>query len=206
MKAALLELPPVCRKVRLRFDDVQFFSTAALGSLITLDRHLRGGNKEGTYVSMSNMPPAIFEVFRITKLDRLFAILGLQCPVATFRVQENGTGVVRLQGKEEKDGALSEQRDVQELAGLLSTVLGVICKEVVVDCSDINTLAPGILALLEDFREQLQRRDPPAQLTLRNVPSVRPEGVVARDDSPMTSVPPAAIHAIRLPEGERPQF
>ncbi|MGC4001811.1 MAG: STAS domain-containing protein [Pirellulales bacterium] len=55
----------------LNFSNVEFLSSAALGKLITLDKKMK---PLGGKVRLSNIRPEIFEVFRITKLNKLFDI------------------------------------------------------------------------------------------------------------------------------------
>ncbi len=59
------------RKVVLNFAAVDFLSSAALGKLMTLERkvHNRGGK-----LKLCNIRPEIYEVFVITRLNRLFDI------------------------------------------------------------------------------------------------------------------------------------
>ena len=58
-------------KLLLNFSSVDFLSSAALGKLITLDKKVKA---HGGTLKLSNIRPEIFEVFTITKLDRLFDI------------------------------------------------------------------------------------------------------------------------------------
>ena len=58
-------------KLLLNFSSVDFLSSAALGKLITLDKKVKS---HGGVLKLSNIRPEIFEVFTITKLDRLFDI------------------------------------------------------------------------------------------------------------------------------------
>lgn len=58
-------------KLLLNFSTVDFLSSAALGKLITLDKKMKA---HGGTLKFSNIKPEIFEVFCITKLDRLFDI------------------------------------------------------------------------------------------------------------------------------------
>ncbi len=60
-----------CRKLLLNFSTVEFLSSAALGKLITLDKKVKAA--EGT-LKLCNIQPEIYEVFAITKLNRLFDI------------------------------------------------------------------------------------------------------------------------------------
>jgi anti-sigma B factor antagonist len=59
------------RRLLLNFSAVEFLSSAALGKLITLDKKVKG--VEGT-LKLCNIQPEIYEVFSITKLNRLFDI------------------------------------------------------------------------------------------------------------------------------------
>jgi anti-sigma B factor antagonist len=58
-------------KLLLNFSTVDFLSSAALGKLITLDKKVKA--HRGT-LKLSNIKPEIFEVFCITRLNRLFDI------------------------------------------------------------------------------------------------------------------------------------
>jgi anti-sigma B factor antagonist len=58
-------------KVLLNFSSVDFLSSAALGKLITLDKKMKA---HGGTLKLSNIRPEIYEVFAITKLNRLFDI------------------------------------------------------------------------------------------------------------------------------------
>ncbi len=59
-------------KIVLNFSVVEFLSSAALGKLITLDRKQKAQNG---LLKLSNIRPEIYEVFAITKLNKLFSIL-----------------------------------------------------------------------------------------------------------------------------------
>ncbi len=59
------------KKLLLNFSTVDFLSSAALGKLITLDKKVRAA--AGT-LKLSNIRAEIYEVFTITKLNRLFDI------------------------------------------------------------------------------------------------------------------------------------
>ena len=59
------------RKILLNFTSVEFLSSAALGKLITLDKKVKG---QGGTLKLSNIRPEIYEVFAITKLNKLFDI------------------------------------------------------------------------------------------------------------------------------------
>ena len=55
----------------LNFFNVEFLSSAALGKLITLDKKVKA---HGGRLKLSNIRPEIYEVFAITKLNKLFDI------------------------------------------------------------------------------------------------------------------------------------
>ena len=59
------------RKLLLNFGNVEYLSSAALGKLITLNKKLQAVN--GRLV-LCNIDPQIYEVFEITKLNKLFNI------------------------------------------------------------------------------------------------------------------------------------
>ena len=58
-------------KLLLNFSAVEFLSSAALGKLITLDKKVKA--TEGT-LKLCHIQPEIYEVFAITRLNRLFDI------------------------------------------------------------------------------------------------------------------------------------
>ena len=58
-------------KVLLDFKNVQHLSSAALGMLIELNKQVMG--RKGQLV-LANINPQIYEVFRITRLNKLFNI------------------------------------------------------------------------------------------------------------------------------------
>lgn len=60
-----------CTKLLLNFSSVDFLSSAALGKLITLDKKMKA---HAGVLKLSNIRPEIYEVFAITKLNRLFDI------------------------------------------------------------------------------------------------------------------------------------
>ncbi|NBX37369.1 MAG: anti-sigma factor antagonist [Planctomycetes bacterium] len=57
--------------VLICFNGVEHLSSAALGTLITVNSLVK---KRGGQLRLSNIKSTILEVFRITKLDRLFQI------------------------------------------------------------------------------------------------------------------------------------
>ena len=58
-------------KLLLNFSGVDFLSSTALGKLITLDKKVKA---QGGVLKLSNIRPEIYEVFTITRLNRLFDI------------------------------------------------------------------------------------------------------------------------------------
>jgi anti-sigma B factor antagonist len=58
-------------KLLLNFATVEFLSSAALGKLITLDKKMKAS---GGSLKLCNIRPEIFEVFQITRLNRIFDI------------------------------------------------------------------------------------------------------------------------------------
>jgi len=59
------------RKILLNFGNVEYLSSAALAKLITLNKKLQ---QVGGRLSLCNIDPQIYEVFEITKLNKLFNI------------------------------------------------------------------------------------------------------------------------------------
>lgn len=59
------------KKLLLNFKSVAFMSSAALGKLITLHKKVKA---QGGKLRFCNIRKEIFEVFAITRLDRLFDI------------------------------------------------------------------------------------------------------------------------------------
>ena len=59
------------KKLLLNFYSVSFMSSAALGKLITLDKKVKA---KGGVLKLCSIRPEIYEVFAITRLDRLFDI------------------------------------------------------------------------------------------------------------------------------------
>ena len=59
------------RNVLLNFSSVEFLSSAALGKLITLDKKVKANDGK---LKLSNIRPEIYEVFAITRLNKLFDI------------------------------------------------------------------------------------------------------------------------------------
>jgi anti-sigma B factor antagonist len=59
------------KSLLLNFSSVEFLSSAALGKLITLDKKVKAHSAK---LKLSNIRPEIYEVFAITKLNKLFEI------------------------------------------------------------------------------------------------------------------------------------
>jgi len=59
------------QKLVLNFFAVEFLTSAALGKLITMDKKVKA---HGGVLRLCNIRPEIYEVFEITKLNRLFEI------------------------------------------------------------------------------------------------------------------------------------
>ena len=60
-----------CRKVVLDFSNVEYLSSAALGNLIVMDKKVKAAQGQ---LKMCSVRPDILEVFKITRLDKLFSI------------------------------------------------------------------------------------------------------------------------------------
>ena len=60
-----------CQNLLLNFTSVEFLSSGALGKLITLDKKI---NSQGGMLKLCGIRPEIYEVFAITRLNRLFDI------------------------------------------------------------------------------------------------------------------------------------
>ena len=60
-----------CTKLLLNFSSVEFLSSAALGKLITLDKKVKASKG---LLKLSDIRPEIYEVFAITRLNKLFEI------------------------------------------------------------------------------------------------------------------------------------
>lgn len=59
------------RKIVIDFNDVEYLSSAALGKLITLDKKVRAAKGK---LRLCGIRPEIYEVFKITRLDKVFSI------------------------------------------------------------------------------------------------------------------------------------
>lgn len=59
------------KKVLLNFANVDYLSSAALGKLITMNKKTQG---IGGKLVLCNIAPQIYEVFEITKLNKIFNI------------------------------------------------------------------------------------------------------------------------------------
>ena len=60
-----------CRKVLLDYSNVEYLSSAALGKLIVMDKKVKAAQGQ---LKMCSVRPDILEVFKITRLDKLFSI------------------------------------------------------------------------------------------------------------------------------------
>ena len=70
------------RKLLLNFTNVEYMSSAALGKLINLHKKLHALSGR---LAMCHVIPQIFEVFAITKLDKIFKIFPTEDDaIATF--------------------------------------------------------------------------------------------------------------------------
>lgn len=58
-------------KVLINFDNVKFFSSAAINKLIVLEKRMRA---RGGQVMLSNLRPEVRDLFNLTNLDDLFQI------------------------------------------------------------------------------------------------------------------------------------
>ena len=71
------------RKLLLNFDSVEYMSSAALGKLINLHKKLQALKGQ---LAMCCVIPQIFEVFAITKLDKIFKIFpDVDAALASFK-------------------------------------------------------------------------------------------------------------------------
>jgi len=78
----LIEESPTPR-ILLNFQKVEHLSSAALGTLITLNNRVK---KKGGQLRLSNIDAQIYEVFVITKLNKLFQIFDdVEAAVQSFK-------------------------------------------------------------------------------------------------------------------------
>jgi anti-sigma B factor antagonist len=71
------------RKLLLNFTGVEYMSSAALGKLINLHKKLQALKGQ---LAMCDVIPQIFEVFAITKLDKIFKIFpDFDAALASFK-------------------------------------------------------------------------------------------------------------------------
>lgn len=66
----IIESGPAPRLL-ISFSNVDHLSSAALGMLLTVNNKVKGASGK---LRLANIDPQIFEVFKITKLDRIFQI------------------------------------------------------------------------------------------------------------------------------------
>lgn len=62
-------------KLLINFDNVKFFSSAAINKLIVLEKRMRA---QGGKLRLSNLRPEVRDLFSFTNLDSLFDIRGGQ--------------------------------------------------------------------------------------------------------------------------------
>ncbi len=72
--------PKARRKLVLDFADVEFFSSAAIGKLISLNGKLRA---QGGALRLCNVRPEILGAFHVCQLDRVFDIRSDETDAAT---------------------------------------------------------------------------------------------------------------------------
>lgn len=63
------------QKLLLNFENVRFFSSAAINKLIVLEKRVR---EQGGKLRLSNLRPEVKDLFSMTNLDRLFSIMDKQ--------------------------------------------------------------------------------------------------------------------------------
>ncbi len=68
---ALIDAEQALLKMIICFSNVEHLSSAALGTLITINNRVRARSGQ---LRLSNIDPQIYEVFAITKLNKLFQI------------------------------------------------------------------------------------------------------------------------------------
>lgn len=60
-----------CKRIVLDFSNVDYLSSAALGKLITMDKKVKAAKGK---LRLCSVKPEIYEVFAITKLNKLFSM------------------------------------------------------------------------------------------------------------------------------------
>ena len=84
-------------KILVNFENVEYLSSAALGVLITINNRVK---QKGGQLRLSNIESQIYEVFVITKLNKLFEIYETVADEAiedneqSFRGPEGAPGIV----------------------------------------------------------------------------------------------------------------
>ena len=63
------------QKIVLDFSNVEYLSSAALGKLITMDKKVKAAKGK---LRLCNIRPEIYEVFEITRLNKIFDIRNTQ--------------------------------------------------------------------------------------------------------------------------------
>lgn len=61
------------KNILLNFSNIEYLAAAAMGKLITLNKKV---NQVGGKLVLCEIDPAIYEVFKMTKLNKLFKIVG----------------------------------------------------------------------------------------------------------------------------------
>ena len=62
-------------KLLINFENVKFFSSAAINKLIVLEKRVRA---QGGKLKLSNLRPEVRDLFSFTNLDNLFSIVDVQ--------------------------------------------------------------------------------------------------------------------------------
>lgn len=60
------------KKLLINFENVKFFSSAAINKLIVLEKRVRA---QGGKIKLSNLRPEVRDLFSFTNLDNLFSIV-----------------------------------------------------------------------------------------------------------------------------------
>jgi anti-anti-sigma factor len=75
-----------CRKLLLNFEHVKFMSSAMIGKLLTLNKR---STSDKIKLKLSNVSPTLVEVFKITRLNKVFDIQPDE-PVALAAFEKRG--------------------------------------------------------------------------------------------------------------------
>jgi len=60
------------KKLLINFENVKFFSSAAINKLVVLEKRVRA---QGGQIKLSNLRPEVRDLFSFTNLDNLFSIV-----------------------------------------------------------------------------------------------------------------------------------